>query len=332
LIRPIQDVLPPDLSRVSIDVVGLEIRVRPRGGPWSLLTVKELTMHSAPNGRVSLCVRSKRRVLALCACALPHIALPAWAGPNFVFWAHGDRPPAALHVIYVVVSGSDTLSRAVRAEAERHHVKAVDGARPSVATVTIKAELALKRLGGPPHVLDYAEAVEETRTHAIADTNNHLGNDWQWSIESDDVLAGELSQNVWRLSGIAAEPMSARSAASGNVHGATFAGMLLTAEVREPGSPTRQLQVSATQGSLTLAPQKLFMWAACSLTMELAHPGTESAAGLAATTKCPRPSFGGKDPPTQASGASSVKSAVLMLPRLPRLPVRAVPAEEVPRS
>jgi hypothetical protein len=248
-----------------------------------------------------------------------------------VFWVHSDRPPTPLHTVYVVVSGSDTLSRAVRAEAERHHLKVVDKARPSVATVTIKAELALKRRGGPPHVLDYAEAVEETRAHAIADTTNHLGNDWQWNIESEEFLAGELSHNVWRLSGIAEEPVSARPAAAGHVRVATFAGMLLTVDLSEPGNPTRRLQVSAAQGFVTLAPQELFMWAACSLTIELAHPGTRSTTGLAPTTVCPRPSFGVMAPATQASGASSEKSSVLMLPPHPRLPMQAVPAE-VPRS
>jgi hypothetical protein len=275
--------------------------------------------------RLSGHVRSKRGVLALCA--LSFVALPAWArwSLNYLIWAHNDRPPAPLHTVYVVVNGSDTLSRAVRAEAERHHVKLGDKAKPGVATVTIKVELALKRLGGPPHVLDYAEAVEEARAQAIADTKNHLGRDWQWSIQPGDFLAEELSQNAWRLSGLADEPIPA-SPAAGNVHaaclfgcGRIFAGMLLTAEVSEPGSRTRQVQVSAVRVSPTLAPQALFMLAVCSLTAEFAHPGTGSAAGLAPPTVCPPPSFG-TALPSGASGASSGKSVASVLPP------RAVPA------
>jgi hypothetical protein len=272
--------------------------------------------------------RAKRGLLALCAFSI--VALPGWAARwslNFLIWAHDDRPPAPLHTVYVVVSGSDTLSRAVRAEAKRHHVEVVDKVKPAVVTVTIKAELALKRLGGPPHVLDYGETVEATRAQAIADTKNHLGRDWHWSIEPGDFLAEELSQNAWRLSGIADEPIPA-SPNAGKVKGACvrgcgrerdiFAGMLLTAEVGEPGSRTRQVQVSAVRVSATLAPQALFMLAVCSLTAEFAHPGTASAAGLAPPAVCPPPSFE-TTLPTGASGVSSGKSAV-------SAPSRAVPA------
>ena len=40
-------------------------------------------MHSAPIGRVSRQVRSKRGVLVFCVGALSLIALPTWAGSNW---------------------------------------------------------------------------------------------------------------------------------------------------------------------------------------------------------------------------------------------------------
>lgn len=226
-------------------------------------------------------------------CALSLIAVPAWAGGarlGFVFWVQGDRPSAGLRTVYIVVNGSDTLSRAVRAEAARHHLMLGNQPAPAVATITIRAELALKRLGGVPHVLDYAEAVEETRKEAIADPNSHLGTDWQWSIQPGDFLSGELRQTVWRRSGIADELVSASSACAARVRATytiacgqkadTFAGILLTAHVSEAGTLPRQLLVSATSIFSTLDSQALFMRAVDSLMAELAHPGTGSSAAL----------------------------------------------------